>query len=73
MTRLARRTVPAALGIALAPSAGCAAALDRSAVDVATPTDSKWVRDAAGTNEQAVLFGDPSKPGPILQVWGWAR
>ena len=40
--------------------------LDRSAVDFKTPTEIKWVRNAAGTNESAVLFGDPSQPGPYV-------
>ena len=46
--------------------ASCAWAqdIDRSAVDFKTPADLKWVRNAAGTNESVVLFGDPSKPGP---------
>jgi hypothetical protein len=29
--------------------------IDRSAVDWKTPAEIKWVRNAAGTNEQAVL------------------
>ena len=49
----------------LAPSC-YAADIDRTAVDFTPPTDIKWVRNAAGTNEQAVLFGDPSKPGPYV-------
>jgi len=40
--------------------------IDRSAVDWKTPAEIKWVRNAAGTNEQAVLFGDPGKPGPYV-------
>ena len=43
-----------------------AADMDRTAVDYKTPADIKWVRNAAGTNESAVLFGDPSKPGPYV-------
>jgi len=49
--------------VAAAP-AGYGADIDRAAVDFTTPADIKWVKNAAGTNEQAVLFGDPSKPGP---------
>ena len=30
--------------------------IDRTAVDFKTPAEIKWVRNAAGTNEQAVLF-----------------
>ena len=38
--------------------------VDPSAVAVTTPAEVKWVRNQAGTNEQAVMFGDPTKPGP---------
>jgi quercetin dioxygenase-like cupin family protein len=48
-----------------------AAEIDRSAVDFKTPEEIKWVRNAAGTNEQAVLFGDPSKPGPYVVRIKW--
>ena len=45
--------------------------LDRTAVDVVAPADIKWVKNAAGTNEQAVLFGDPAKPGPYVLRIKW--
>jgi hypothetical protein len=48
-----------------------AAELDRGAVDFKTPSEIKWVRNAAGTNESAVLFGDPSKPGPYVVRLKW--
>jgi len=35
-------------------------------VDFKAPADITWVRNAAGTNQQAVLFGDPSKAGPYV-------
>jgi hypothetical protein len=41
-------------------------------MDFKTPDDIKWIRNAADTNQQAGLFGDPSKPGPYvvrIQVW----
>ena len=47
------------------------AEIDRSAVDFVTPAQIKWVRNAAGTNEQAILFGDPSKPGPYVVRLKW--
>ena len=50
----------------MAAPVGFGADIDRTAVDFQTPADIKWVRNAAGTNEQAVLFGDPSKPGPYV-------
>src|SRR5438477_10510198 len=45
--------------------------LDRAAVDFRTPSGIAWIRNAAGTNEQAVLFGDPSKPGPYVVRIKW--
>ena len=45
--------------------------LDRTAVDIVAPADIKWVRNAAGTQEQAVLFGDPAKPGPYVIRIKW--
>ena len=53
-----------------APQVG-GADIDRAAVDFKTPAEIKWVRNAAGTNEQAVLFGDPSKPGPYVVRIKW--
>jgi mannose-6-phosphate isomerase-like protein (cupin superfamily) len=45
--------------------------LDRTAVDIVAPADIKWVKNAAGTNEQAILFGDPGKPGPYVIRLKW--
>ena len=53
-----------ALLLLIVPSGHGAPDIDRTAVDWKTPAEIKWVRNAAGTNESAVLFGDPSKPGP---------
>src|SRR5258706_4175410 len=50
----------------IVPSAYSAPDIDRTAVDWKTPAEIKWVRNAAGTNESAVLFGDPSKPRPYV-------
>ena len=55
----------------MAAPAGSGADIDRTAVDFQTPADIKWVRNAAGTNEQAVLFGDPSRPGPYVARIKW--
>ena len=52
--------------IIVGASPSFAADIDRSAADFKTPADIQWVRNAAGTNESAVLFGDPSKPGPYV-------
>ncbi len=75
MTGPTRRLTLTALLVVLAvPSGYGAGDIDRGAVDFKTPAEIKWVRNAAGTNEQAVLHGDPSKPGPyeetVIQVWG---
>jgi len=53
-----------ALLLLIVPSGYGAPDIDRTAVDWKTPAEIKWMRNAAGTNESAVLFGDPSKPGP---------
>ena len=57
----------------LAPRLGFSADLDRSAVDFKIPSEIKWLRNAAGTNESAVLFGESSKPGPYVVRLKWAR
>jgi quercetin dioxygenase-like cupin family protein len=48
-----------------------AAHLDPKSVEFKTPKDIKWVSNAAGTNEQAILFGDPAKPGPYVVRIKW--
>ena len=71
MIRAMRCVLLAGLALMLVTSSTQAADLDRTAVDFKTPADIKWVRNAAGTNEQAVLFGDPSKPGPYVVRIRW--
>jgi quercetin dioxygenase-like cupin family protein len=70
-----RSRVCRAVGIvvcALLPlSAGFAADIDRSAVDFIAPENIRWVRNPAGTNESAILYGDPSKPGPYVVRLKW--
>ena len=56
---------------ALAVPALSTSDIDRSAVDFVAPADIKFVRNAAGTSEQAVLFGDPTKPGPYVIRLRW--
>jgi len=48
-----------------------AAELNPLSVEFKTPQEIKWVRNAAGTNEQAILFGDPAKPGPYVVRIKW--
>jgi len=71
MTRLTRVLVLAVCAVMLAASLGSAGQINRSAVDFVTPDNIKWVRNAAGTNETAVLFGDPEKPGPYVIRLRW--
>jgi mannose-6-phosphate isomerase-like protein (cupin superfamily) len=57
--------------VLLAAPLGAGGQLDRTAVDIIPAADVKWVKNAAGTNEQAVLFGDPAKPGPYVMRIKW--
>jgi len=50
---------------------GDAADIDRAAVDFTPPSEIKWVRNPAGTNEQAILYGHPAKPGPYVVRIKW--
>ena len=61
----------AAMSLLIAVSVTSAAELNPAAVEFQTPADIKWVRNAAGTNEQAVLFGNPDKPGPYVVRIKW--
>jgi hypothetical protein len=66
------RLFTAALGIvAVSAPTISMSDIDRTAVDFIAPEDIKFVRNAAGTSEQAVLFGDPSKPGPYVIRLRW--
>jgi len=71
MIHSARTLALTLIALLLAASSTRGADIDRAAVDWKTPADIKWVRNAAGTNEQAVLFGDPSKPGPYVARIRW--
>ena len=72
MSGIRRLSFLAVLAALVAALPGRAAAdLDRSAVDFTPPSEIKWVKNAAGTNEQAILFGDPSKPGPYVVRLRW--
>ena len=48
-----------------------AAEPDPKVMSYTLPDKINWVRNAAGTNEQAILFGDPSKPGPYVVRLKW--
>ena len=58
-------------GAAAAFMTASRADVDPKAVLVVPPSEIKWVRNAGGTNETAVLFGDPSKPGPYVMRIKW--
>ena len=47
--------------------------IDRTIADFRTPEQIRWVRNPAGTNEQAILHGDPSKPGPYVVRLRWLK
>jgi quercetin dioxygenase-like cupin family protein len=71
MTARTRTFCLAVIAVVMSASSGSGAGIDRTAVEFTPPSDIKWVRNAAGTNEQAVLFGDPSKPGPYVARVKW--
>jgi len=71
MSGILRLASLAVLAVLLAALPAHAAELDKSAVEFTPPSEIKWVRNAAGTNEQAVLYGDPSKPGPYVVRIKW--
>ena len=70
MTRVTRAAA-LTCSMMLAALSGSAAQIDSKAVEFITPENIKWVRNAAGTNETAVLFGDPEKPGPYVIRLRW--
>ena len=45
--------------------------IDRSIADFTLPQDIKWQRAPGALAERAVLFGDPSKPGPYVMRLKW--
>ena len=71
MTRMTRAATLTLCSIMLTTTMGSAAQIDSKAVEFITPENIKWVRNAAGTNETAVLFGDPEKPGPYVIRLRW--
>lgn len=71
MERMTRVFSAAVLALTMAVPSGRAADIDRTAVDFRTADEIRWVRNPAGTNEQAILFGDPSKPGPYVVRLKW--
>jgi hypothetical protein len=65
-------TTAIALAVAAtALSAISAAELNPKAIAIKLPDQIPWKRNAAGTNEVAVLVGDPAKPGFYLEMFKW--
>jgi hypothetical protein len=72
MTRLTRTLALAGIAMILLPATiGSQGQLNPKAVEFIKAADIKWVRNAAGTQETATLFGDPSKPGMYVQRLRW--
>jgi hypothetical protein len=72
MIHLIRNSI-VVFGMMIATPSSFAAEIDRMAVDFKTPAEINWVRNKAGTNQSAVLFGDPSKPGPYVVRIRWLQ
>ena len=71
MTRATRAIAIAVCTATLGPTLGLAQQQVGKGVEFTTPDKIKWVRNAAGTQETAVLFGDPEKPGPYVVRLRW--
>lgn len=71
MMQLVRPTLLALCATFAAASLGHAGQLNSRAVEFTKPADITFVRNAAGTQETAVLFGDPEKPGPYVIRLRW--
>ncbi|HEU4694206.1 MAG TPA: cupin domain-containing protein [Vicinamibacterales bacterium] len=71
MTRATRGLALAVCAVMLAPAFGSAQQVVGNGVEVTAPDKIKWVRNAAGTQETAVLFGDPTKAGPYVMRLRW--
>ena len=72
MNRATRAIAFVAGTMMLATTLGSAAQhTDGKAVEFTKPEDIKFVRNQAGTQETAVLFGDPQKPGPYVVRLRW--
>src|SRR4051794_22587342 len=65
MSSFKRKIVGAVVAVATA-SAAAAVELDKAAVEYKLPDQITWVDNPQAGNAQAVLHGDPSKPGPYI-------
>ena len=67
-------TIAVALAVASIGSTTINAAeqqLNPKALAIKLPEQIPWKRNAAGTNEVAVLVGDPAKPGLYVEMFKW--
>ncbi|MDB6061409.1 MAG: hypothetical protein JWM78_1512 [Verrucomicrobiaceae bacterium] len=69
--RISFHQITAGFLISLFAVSGYAVELNSHAVEFKAPKDIPWVRNAEGTSERAVLFGDPDKPGPYVIRIKW--
>ena len=69
--RFARFVFLSALAAAFADGGLRAADLDPKAVVYTLPDNIQWKENAAGTNANAVLYGDLNKPGPYAYFVKW--
>jgi hypothetical protein len=71
MTRAIRAIALSVCTVLLAPVFGSAQQILGKGVELTTPEGIKWVKNAAGTQETALLFGDPTKPEPYVMRLRW--
>jgi len=67
-------TTAVALSVAAAGLSAVNAAeqqLNPKAIAIKLPDQIPWKRNSAGTNETAILYGDPEKPGPYVLMFKW--
>jgi hypothetical protein len=65
------RVLTAAAAFCLVSIAAQAVELDPKAVVYKLPDQIKWVENPQAGNAQAVLMGDPTKPGPYIVLVKW--
>ena len=68
---MTKQLCAAVAACAMLMSESLVADIDRAAVDFVTSDNIRWVKNPNGTNEQAILYGDPSKPGPYVARIRW--
>ena len=64
-------TICAFIASALLAGNALAADLDPKILAYTLPENIKWVDNAARTNQTAIIYGDPTKPGPYYMLLKW--